>query len=81
MNYSNFLSRRRDRCIASILTFKDTECNSYLPEDVAEELRSVILDEVNDFCNAALDVIGGNVNEAFVEKLDEIQRQLADLTK
>ena len=76
MDYTVFLQKRKDRAIASILSFKDRECNEYLPDDVSAELRKVILDEINSFCESAVDVSNGNVNDLFVEKLDEILNRL-----
>lgn len=78
MDYSKFLQRRRDRAIATVLSFKDRECDQYLPKDVSEDLRELILDEINDLCYAALDVIKGDVNDLYVKRLDEIQRLLEE---
>ena len=54
-DYQRFLERRRDRAIAAILSFKDTNCNQHLPKDVSQGLRETILDEVNEFFNSICD--------------------------
>ena len=69
-----FLGKRRDRAIATILSFKERECDQYLPEDVSYDLRKVILDQMNDVVDLAYDLINDDIviNEAFLDKLDEI---------
>lgn len=74
MDHKGFLGKRRDRAIATILSFKERECDIYLPEDVSYELRKVILDQINDVIDLAYDLINDDIiiNEAFLDKLDEI---------
>ena len=69
-----FLGKRRDRAIATILSFKERECDEYLPDHVSYELRKVILDQMNDVIDLAYDLINDDIviNEAFLDKLDEI---------
>jgi hypothetical protein len=70
----DFLGKRRDRAIATILSFKEKECDTYLPQDVSYELRKIILDQINDVVDLAYDLINDDIviNEAFLQRLDEI---------
>lgn len=70
----DFLGKRRDRAIATILSFKEKECDQYLPQEISFELRKVILDQINDVIDLAYDLINDDIiiNEAFLDKLDEI---------
>lgn len=81
MDYTNFMERRRDRAIVSILSYKDRACNQYLPQEVSAELRKIILDELNEFCESALDVIEGSTNDLFVERLEAIHTLLKEQTE
>lgn len=69
-----FLGKRRDRAIATILSYKEDNCDEYLPKDVSNGLRSVVLMQMNDVCDLAFDLINDDVevNELFLDKLDEI---------
>jgi hypothetical protein len=78
------ISKRRDRVIATLLTEKEYLCDDHLPKEISEELRRVILDEVNDLANFCIDVAvsletGGVVfNEEYTKKLDEIHAALME---
>lgn len=81
MNESNLLAKRRDRVIASFLSFKERECDDYLPPEVSSKLRKKFLDDINDLCDIAFDLIGAdNVvwNEEFMNRLDEIYQIVSD---
>lgn len=70
------LARQRDRAIATILDFKERECDEYLPVEVQRKLRKVVLDQLNELTIFAVDLADGGeaiVNELFLEKLDEIK--------
>lgn len=68
------LARRRDRAIAIILSFKERECDPYLPDEASRKLRKVILDQFNDFATLVNDVADTGVilNQEYLEKLDAI---------
>lgn len=70
----DFLGKRRDRAIAIILSYKERECDYYLPDNVSRELRKVVLDQINDICDLAMDLMNDDIdfNEEFLNKLDEI---------
>ena len=69
-----FLGKRRDRAIAIILSYKERECDDYLPDYVSRELRKVVLDQINDIVELAFDMINYDIvlNDEFLDKLDEI---------
>lgn len=79
-----FLGRRRDRSIATILSFKERECDNYLPPATRAKLRSLLLDEINDLCETAFDLMGGDdvvMNDLFLERLDMIAEKVSALTE
>lgn len=65
------IGKRRDRAIAIILGFKEDNCDEYLPDDIKERLRKVILDQINDVCNFSIDVAEEKtvINEEFLKRL------------
>lgn len=78
MDNKMFLGKRRDRAIATILSFKEDTCDYYLPDSVSRDLRGVILDNINDVCDLAFDLMDENIhiNQIYLdilEKLEDIQ--------
>lgn len=60
---SEILKKRRDRAIASILNVKEREVDPMLTgleggERASRALRKVVLDQINDLYDIALDVVG-----------------------
>ena len=76
------LQKRKDKGIAIILGVKDSQCNEYLPEDVADALRKVILDQFNDYADLCGDLLNSYssdsiiLNEHYLKKLDDIHEAL-----
>jgi len=72
------LHRRKQRCIATILGIKEREVDEFISAETQAKLRKVILDEINDFYDIALDLLNsvdnGNVtiNQLWLDKLDEL---------
>lgn len=71
------LNRKKKRAIAILLRFKETNCDQYLPENVSFELRKLILDQVNDLCNLAVDMMESStdgivVNEVYLDQVARI---------
>lgn len=71
------LDRRCKRSIAIILGVKEREADFLLPDDVQRKLRKVIIDQLNDFCALATDIVesasrGIVFNELYLKKIDEI---------
>ena len=54
MNVEDFLRRRKDRACAIVLTTVDREVED---RQSRERVRKVILDQINDFYNATVDVV------------------------
>lgn len=75
MDNTGLLAKRRDRVIASFLSFKERECDAFLPQDVSSKLRKKFLDDINDLCDMAFDLIQPDEvvwNEEFRNRLDDI---------
>jgi hypothetical protein len=84
MNDKNFLGKRRDRAIATLLSFKERECDSFLPVEVSQRLRKEILDQINELCDVAFDLIGNDeviLNEEFIDRFNEISYKIDQLGK
>lgn len=79
--FRTLLQRRRGRAIKAILGVKETNADPYLPPEVADDLRRVVLEELNDLTDVALTVLdsleqrlndGAIYNELWLDKIDEI---------
>lgn len=68
------LRRRKDRLLATILSYKDNYLDEYLPDDLASEARGFLLDEINDFYHYASSFVDESYihNEAFLERFDKM---------
>jgi len=72
------LARRRDRAISIVLNLKERECDQFLPKEASSRLRKVVLDQMNDLVDFAIDVCNsldtGDVvlNETYLQRLNEI---------
>lgn len=71
---SRIIAKRRDRCLATILSFKEEALDDFLPEEVSDNFRKLVLDSVNDVCNLAIDLLEEStiVNEVFLERIEDI---------
>jgi hypothetical protein len=80
MDDKTFLGKRRDRAIATLLGFKERECDEFLPDDVSQKLRKEILDQINELCDIAFDLLGSaggpGTNQIYLDKIDEIHEML-----
>ena len=79
-----FLGKRRDRAIATLLSFKERECDTYLPSEVSQRLRKEILDQINEVCDVALDLINDAEvvwNEEFMDRFDDMYDKINELVK
>ena len=95
MRADDILKKRRDRSIAIILGVKEREIDPLLTQEpggnhASTLLRKVILDQVNDFCDLALDVASSGEAPKFEfnpdvwlrridGRLDELQGAVDDL--
>ena len=79
---ADLLAKRRDRAISIVLGVKEREADQYLPPEVRQKLRKVVLDQMNDLCDLVMDIARsldtGEVvlNEAYLEKIDEMHNAL-----
>lgn len=79
------LERRKNRAIAIVLAYKDEHCDPLLPDEVSVELRKVILDQINDVYDFALDLMrsvdSGDViiNEEYVSRLDVALNRMEEM--
>ncbi len=73
----HLLARRRARAISTILGVKERRCDRYLPYEAQEDLRRVVLGQINDFHDLVFDLLkvfeddGMVINDLFLERLDE----------
>jgi hypothetical protein len=74
MDNKTFLGKRRDRAIATLLGFKERECDEFLPDEVSQRLRKEILDQFNELCDTAFDLIGSDVgmNQVYLDKIEQM---------
>ena len=82
MDNKAILQNRKNRVIATILGYKETEIDQFLPPEMQVALRKKILDQVNDLTNLALDLITPEsvmLNEVYLEKIDQMYERLGDL--
>lgn len=79
----DILAKRRDRAIAIVLSVKERECDQYLPPEARSKLRKVVLDQLNDVVELAMDLVSSveadQVNELWFEKLEEIHAAVKEL--
>ncbi len=71
---SRMIAKKRDRAIATLLSFKEEEIDDFIDEDISQELRKLILDLFNDVANIAIELIDESsvINEIFLDRIDEI---------
>lgn len=79
----DLLEKRRNRAIAIILGVKERELDAHLPPAASQKLRKVVLDQLNEFHDIALDVLealsdnsGVVLNELYLEKIDAIYEEV-----
>jgi len=80
MNEKGLLGKRRNRSIATILSYKEQNCDMYLSDEAAAGLRKVILDEINSLCELVFDIVDEQVifNESYFTMLEEIHEVITD---
>jgi hypothetical protein len=73
------LAKRRDRAIAAILSFKEDQCDPYLPRPVSARLRKIVLDQLNEFFVVACTSMAQGsydpnviLNEHYLQKINEL---------
>lgn len=86
MNPQDFVKKRRDRVLATILSYKEANVDQYLPDQKArDDLRRVILNNVNDLNDLVLDLLKSQgepeymFNEYYGDALRRIFERLDDI--
>lgn len=75
----DFLKRRRDRAVGSILGYAEREIFKDLSIEQREGLRRVVLDAANGYHDSVLDLVkaeDGIRNDYLVELLERIDKRL-----
>lgn len=83
MDNKGFLAKRRDRAIATFLSYKEREVDGFLPEDIAYDLRKVFLDQFNDVVDLAFDLLSQEAiwNDEFMSRLDDIYSKVSEISE
>lgn len=70
----NLLAKRKDKCIAIILSVKEGECDRFLDDEASYALRKVVLDQVNDLFDLSVDLMQTQFvfNEEYLRKIEDI---------
>lgn len=81
---TDILAKRRDRAIAKILGFKERELDPILSQhprgrEVSTKLRKIVLDELNDQHELALDVLKSLGDDSTVVLNDHYLKLLANM--
>ena len=71
------LEKRCKRSIAITLSLKEREVDFFLPYEVQQKFRKVIIDQFNEFSSLATDILesasrGVVFNQIWLDKIDEI---------
>jgi hypothetical protein len=76
----NFLKARRDRALGSILGYAEREIFPKLNEQERLKFRQIVLDSLNSYHDATLDLFKSDTetlhNERLVELLDRVDQRL-----
>lgn len=78
----DFLKRRRDRAVGSILGFAEREIFKSLTVDQREALRRTVLDALNGYHDSVLDLVkaeDGVRNDVVIEILERVDRNLSSM--
>lgn len=76
----DFVKKRRDRVLATILSYKEANVDRYLPQVERENLRRIILNNVNDFNDLVLDMLKATaepqveVNQLYLDAMKSLGR-------
>jgi len=78
----NLVANRSRRTVATILTWMENNVYEYLPDDVQVSARSIILSNVNDLSDLAMDIVKsdtGQINEYWVTELKDLKERIDGL--
>ena len=80
----DFLKRRRDRAVGSILGYAEREIFAQLSVEQREGLRRVVLDATNGYHDSVLDLVkaeDGIRNDAVIELLESVQADVRSMKR
>ena len=75
----DFLKRRRDRAVGSVLGYAERELFKSLTPEQRQTFRSVVLDAMNGYHDSVLDLVkaeDGVRNDAVIDLLEKIDRKM-----
>lgn len=78
----NLVSARSRRTVATILTWLENNVYEYLPSEVQTDTRSIVLANVNDLSDLAIDIVKsdtGVINEFWVTELKNLNERIDGL--
>lgn len=88
INEIEFVKKRRDRVLATILSYKELNIDHALTPGERDGLRRVILNNVNDFNDLVLDILKARMvevpvqvefNELYLQALNRIENKIDEL--
>jgi hypothetical protein len=84
MRADEILKKRRDRAIAIVLSIKEREVDPHLNNtdagrNASRAMRKVVLDQINEFCDLALDVANSGEAMNFEFNPDVWMRKINDI--
>lgn len=77
----DFLKRRRDRAVGSVLGYAERELFKSLTPDQRQTFRSVVLDAMNGYHDSVLDLVkaeDGIRNDAVIDLLERIDQKVTN---
>lgn len=83
MSVEDVVARRCNKAIAIILRHKDEQLDEYLPEDVSDSFRTLVLDQINDLNDAFCDLLRVTrdeskvINEHYLDLLTQVHEAVA----
>lgn len=78
----SMLERRRNKSIAVVLGKKERDLDHFLPRDVSDGFRKVVLDQFNDLHEFTMDVLKSldtddvTINDYYLDLIEEIHSEL-----
>lgn len=79
LDVRNFLKKRRDRAVGSILGYAEAEIRPKLNKDQWESLRRVVLDATNSYHDTVLDLVKSEDvarNDHLITLLERVDQKL-----
>lgn len=78
----NLVSARSRRTVATILTWLENNVYEFLPAELQANTRSIVLSNVNDLSDLAIDIVKsdtGVINEFWVAELKNLHERIDGL--